>query len=371
MKPTCKEIRAAAQYRWPEIHAAIGIDPKFLRDKHQPCPACNDGHNRFRYDDKDGNGTFFCTHWRDGSRVGGGNGFGLVMHFLNCNFDEALRTVAGILGMDNANPLPIPPTRPQAQPRPEKDQIEELAALWRSTEPIRPDSPVIQYLKSRGLDMAHLPENVRFLPEKDYWTTGENKPLLLGSFPCMVCAIRDMDEELQGLHLTYLQASYDKPCGEDGLHAPRYQKLAIKHPETGETLPAKKMRSRKKGSISGQAVHLFPIPENGRLVIAEGIETALAARELCKAYDWGLYAALSANSMANFHFLNGIKEIAIIADNDTPRPVGYRAAYDLAMRAIKQGIKASIWQSETAGYDALDELNEKKQSDNHFGGQTA
>ena len=63
--------------------------------------------------------------------------------------------------------------------------------------------------------------------------------------------------------------------------------------------------------------------------------------------------------MANFQFLNGIKEIAIIADNDTPRPVGYRAAYDLAMRAIKQGIKASIWQSETAGYDALDELNEK------------
>ena len=25
MKPTYKEIRAAAQYRWPEIHAAIGI----------------------------------------------------------------------------------------------------------------------------------------------------------------------------------------------------------------------------------------------------------------------------------------------------------------------------------------------------------
>ena len=73
-------------------------------------------------------------------------------------------------------------------------------------------------MKSRGLDMAHLPENVRFLPEKDYWTTGEDKPLLLGSFPCMVCAIRDMDEELQGLHLTYLQPSYDKPCGEDGLH---------------------------------------------------------------------------------------------------------------------------------------------------------
>lgn len=366
MKPTYQDIKAAAQYRWPEIHAALGIDPRYLKNKLQPCPACG-GTNRFRYDDLDGNGTFYCNQ----TAKKAGDGFGLVRHFFGCDFQTALKHVAGVLGMDNADPLPIPPTRLQAQPRPEKDQIEKLAALWGSTEPIRPDSPVIQYLKSRGLDMAHLPENVRFLAEKDYWTTGENKPLLLGSFPCMVCAIRDMDEELQGLHLTYLQAIYDKPCGEDGLHAPRYQKLAIKHPGTGETLPAKKMRSRKKGSISGQAVHLFPIPENGRLVIAEGIETALAARELCKAYDWGLCAALSANSLANFHFLNGIKEIAIIADNDTPRPVGYRAAYDLAMRAIKQGIKASIWQSKTPGYDALDELNEKKQSDNHFGGQTA
>ena len=75
--------------------------------------------------------------------------------------------------------------------------------------------------------------------------------------------------------------------------------------------------------------------------------------------------------MANFQFLNGIKEIVIIADNDTPRPVGFRAAHDLTVRATKQGIKPRIWQSETAGYDALDELNEKKQSDNHFGGQTA
>lgn len=49
----------------------------------------------------------------------------------------------------------------------------------------------------------------------------------------------------------------------------------------------------------------------------------------------------------------------IIADNDTPRPVGFKAAHDLAVRAIKQGIKARIWQSDTLGYDALDELKEK------------
>ncbi|WP_308084599.1 primase-helicase zinc-binding domain-containing protein, partial [Neisseria polysaccharea] len=49
MKPTYQDIKAAARYRWQEIHAAIGIDPKFLRNKHQPCPACG-GEDRFRYD---------------------------------------------------------------------------------------------------------------------------------------------------------------------------------------------------------------------------------------------------------------------------------------------------------------------------------
>ena len=72
MKPTYKEIRAAAQYRWPEIHATFGIDPRYLKNKHQPCPACG-GKDRFRYDDKDGNGTFICSHYNNGA----GDGFGL------------------------------------------------------------------------------------------------------------------------------------------------------------------------------------------------------------------------------------------------------------------------------------------------------
>ena len=50
MKPTYQDIKAAAQYRWPEIHTALGIDPRYLKNKHQPCPACG-GKDRFRYAD--------------------------------------------------------------------------------------------------------------------------------------------------------------------------------------------------------------------------------------------------------------------------------------------------------------------------------
>ena len=51
MKPTYQDIKAAAQYHWPEIHAALGIDQRYLKNKHQPCPACG-GKDRFRYDDR-------------------------------------------------------------------------------------------------------------------------------------------------------------------------------------------------------------------------------------------------------------------------------------------------------------------------------
>ena len=115
MKPTYQDIKAAAQYRWPEIHAALGIDQRYLKTNTSPAPRV-EGKTVSRYDDKDGNGTFICNHYNNGA----GDGFGLVMHYLQCDFQTALKQVSGVLGMDNADPLPIPPTRPQAQPRPEK-----------------------------------------------------------------------------------------------------------------------------------------------------------------------------------------------------------------------------------------------------------
>ena len=55
--------------------------------------------------------------------------------------------------------------------------------------------------------------------------------------------------------------------------------------------------------------------------------------------------------------------LLIVADHDTPRPIGFQAAHDLATRALKQGLKVQIWQPETQGFDGLDELNRiKKES---------
>ena len=48
------------QHRWLAILPALGVPSHFLRNKHGPCPVCG-GKDRFRFDDKDGKGTFFCN----------------------------------------------------------------------------------------------------------------------------------------------------------------------------------------------------------------------------------------------------------------------------------------------------------------------
>ena len=65
--------RAVGQ--WLGILSAIGLPARSLVNKHGPCPMCG-GKDRFRFDDKNGRGTWIC------SQCGAGDGVTLVMQFL-------------------------------------------------------------------------------------------------------------------------------------------------------------------------------------------------------------------------------------------------------------------------------------------------
>ena len=54
------DVRTAAQGRWRDILQSLGMDERSLSGKHGPCPMCG-GKDRFRFDDKDGRGTYFCS----------------------------------------------------------------------------------------------------------------------------------------------------------------------------------------------------------------------------------------------------------------------------------------------------------------------
>lgn len=151
-----ERVATAARGRWFEILSALSIDPKVLRDLHQPCPGCG-GRDRFRFDDKEGRGTFVCSG--GGNDILVGDGFALLGHVFGWSPAEALRAVAHYLGISPDDgtdpPPPAPPPPPTQAPRRDDDQaaaaLAKLKARWDQAAAAPRENG---YLVSKGVDQA-------------------------------------------------------------------------------------------------------------------------------------------------------------------------------------------------------------------------
>ncbi|TCW44309.1 plasmid and phage DNA primase [Phytobacter diazotrophicus] len=81
---------------WPRILPALGV--KVIKNRHQACPVCG-GSDRFRFDDKEGRGTWFCN------QCGAGDGLKLVEKVFGVKPSEAARRVNAVTGS-------LPPVSP-------------------------------------------------------------------------------------------------------------------------------------------------------------------------------------------------------------------------------------------------------------------
>lgn len=95
-------VRAAARGQWESILERLGADRSLLTNRHSPCPACG-GKDRFRFDDKEGNGSFLCSQ---GGDLLSGDGVALVMHLRGCEWKEALQLVGDLLGIEGREMKP-------------------------------------------------------------------------------------------------------------------------------------------------------------------------------------------------------------------------------------------------------------------------
>ena len=85
------DVAAAAVGHWPDLLAGLGLDiPR--HGKHGPCPACG-GKDRFRFDDKEGRGTFIC------GQCGAGDGLELVWRVTSKGPKEAAELIAPMVGL--------------------------------------------------------------------------------------------------------------------------------------------------------------------------------------------------------------------------------------------------------------------------------
>lgn len=163
------DVQAVARGNWPSILVECGLSPEFLKNKHGPCPICG-GKDRFRFDDKDGTGSYFCSGCQPG------DGFSLLSKSSGIDLSEAVAKVGKMLDVHG--------DRVQ-----KTDRRQEFRQLFRGC--VKGDH-IAEYLKSRGL--AECPQTLRYHPNV------EGKP-------AMLAVISGQDGSPVGIHRTHLVPS--------------------------------------------------------------------------------------------------------------------------------------------------------------------
>lgn len=290
------EISEKAAGRWYGILSALGVSSKFLRNRHGPCPVC-DGRDRFRWDNKEGKGTFYC------SNCGSGDGFRLLMNVKGYGFKEAVRDVESVV--DGVKASAAPPIRSDAE------CIANMRKKWRGSDAL--SGPAAAYLARR-----------------------------LGR-PVNTPALRS--DRLRPALIARMQAP-------DGKGTMIHQTLLT---EDGRIAPTDRPKLMMPGTIAdGSAVRLAEFQDE--LGIAEGIETALSATVITGIPCW---AALNEVCLQKWLPPKSAARVVIFGDNDL-NYVGQSAAYMLARKISlrKEPPLVEVRIPEKAGYDWNDVLCE-------------
>ena len=325
-------VARAAVGRWPGLLASLGVPSETLRNRHGPCPGCG-GTDRFRFDDKDGRGSFFCS--QGGGTPAAGDGLALLQHVYGWTFSQTLHAVAGQLGMAHGEPVPAgrAPALAPSKPAPDDTErrIERALAIWNSAGPIN-GTPGEAYLLSRRLDPDRLktdppgwPETLRWHADADGRGNG-----------ALVVAVNHRDHgHVRAVHRIFVNNDGSARTDQDGVKV----KLAL-------------------GPIGGNSARLSCWPDaDGRWGIAEGVETALAARQYTGAPVW---AAINANNLSKVKPPEWARHVAIFADNDKSG-TGQRES-DKAAHAFKQFsyiATVRIIIADAAGVDFADALGKE------------
>jgi putative DNA primase/helicase len=318
-----EDVLKLAVGRWPAILQEYGVSEKAVSGKHAPCPKC-EGVDRFRMIQRDGQGRWICN------QCGSGDGMDLLLAVSGLSFKKAcewLRPKVSSLAY-------VPPN--SVSPTDRKNRNMSNVKIWQEAvgfDGLEKDSLLDRYLGQRRL----IPEeysmaDLRLHPGLPYYDEdGKAK----GLFPAMLARVSTRDGKLASIHRTYLHEQKD-----------------------GTIIKMRKMTPSSRDWKSG-CVRLMSTAGHTRLIVAEGIETALSMRAIMyrrHGMKVPVWAAINADALTNIAIPDEIKQVIIGGDNDTSF-TGQKAAYALANRmVVHDKRKAKVVIPETTGWDWNDQL---------------
>jgi len=294
-----------ARGRWRDILPRLGVDSKYLKNSHGPCPICG-GRDRFRFDDKDGSGSYYCN------QCGPGIGIVLVQKVNGWTFKEAAAEIDKIVGERPAPPQPSGPSHDE-----KREQERRRASLRRVLDEATDRRVAEDYARQRGLGVV--PAAWHGHPALPYYDADTGR--LLGRAPAVVMPVLGPDGDLRSVHRIYVG------------RRERRKKL----------MPGV-------ASLSGAAIRLFA--HGDVLGIAEGPETAIAAYQMSGTPTW---AVISTTLMEKFTPPAGVRRVVIYGDHDA-NFAGQKSAYATANRLIGDGYDVEVKIPPEPG-DWLDVLN--------------
>lgn len=277
----------AAIGKWPVILTRLGIEERFLRNLHGPCPLCG-GRDRYRFDDKEGKGTYYCNS------CGPGDGMDLAIKYTGREFKDLAIEIDNMVGNIEVCV-------------PEQKMPIFTKKIRARLEPWSKSQDVIEYLKHRGLSPTSKLLCVRGM---EYFHDGE----MTGRYDAMVMPFLIPSGHISTYHVTYLDGG---------------RKADVPNPKK----VLKTLRP-----MNGGAIRLTDVFTH--MGIAEGIETALSIIKITRMPCW---AAFSADAMAKFQPPEGIESVTVYADNDCDKEyTGQVAAYTLASNLKRKGYGADV-----------------------------
>ena len=143
-------IRGAAVGNYVStIFPAAGITFSKPAHQHQSCPMCA-GNDRFRCDDKRGEGTWIC------SQCGAGNGFMLVQQYTGLDVYETNKLIAGAIGLDTTSEVTDEQRAQWQSQQVEREAVEKAEkrqaridaasraqSIWSNAKPAADDHPYL------------------------------------------------------------------------------------------------------------------------------------------------------------------------------------------------------------------------------------
>lgn len=281
------------------------LDERHAKGRQGPCPICG-GKDRFRFDDKEQRGTWFCNN------CGAGDGYSLYMQMVRAkNFNDAVKECEKRFG--------------SLKPKIEEKKLNTKAILnklWKGTNDGTQE--LVDYFRHRGIEKIPdgvLGRTLRFHPFCP-WRDGA----IEGRAPAMLARVYNLDGTPATLHRTFLTTD----------------------------VPIRKMLMPHDGKLQGCLIPLGRVGGDHTLGVGEGIETCLAAYEL---KGWPTWATYCADQLERFVAPTNVDTLHIFGDNDSSF-TGQAAAYKCAKVNLKKrpDLHVQVWVPDVNDQDWNDVL---------------